>query len=164
MNTNSTNTISLNGCYFAPDAFKEYDNALREVGLIGKYEPTEIHVKMNIPEVDRIIFNNPATIVFWSDGVKTVVKAAENREFNPYYGFCAAVTKRLIGDNHNHAVKNLIERKGSIDLDAWDAQMESRIAELAALFQAVIDSEKRLREKYEPIPETEIIPDGSDSE
>ena len=164
MNTNSTNTISLNGVSFAPDAFKEYDNALREAGIIGKYEPTEVHIKMNMPEVDRIIFNNPATIVFWSDGVKTVVKAAENREFNPYYGFCAAVTKRLIGDNHNHAVKNLIERKGNIDLDAWDAQMESKIAELAALFQAVIDSEKRLREKYEPIPETEIIPDGSDSE
>lgn len=46
---------------------------------------------------DRIIFNPPATIVFWKDGSKTVVKCAEGEKFDPYTGFCYAFTKRCLG-------------------------------------------------------------------
>lgn len=63
--------------------------------------------------IDRIIFNDPATIIFWSDGEKTVVKAAEGDTFNPYYGFCCAVTKRIFGNNS--AIKKLIKRKCNND-------------------------------------------------
>ena len=49
--------------------------------------------------VKRVIFNDPATIVFWKDGTKTVVKCSENEKFNPYVGFCAAVTKKVYGNN-----------------------------------------------------------------
>ena len=56
----------------------------------------------------QVIFNNPATIIFWSDGDKTVVKKEGNTEFNPYYGFCTAVTKKVFGHNSiiNRIVKN----------------------------------------------------------
>jgi hypothetical protein len=50
-------------------------------------------------KVERIIFNDPATIVFWKDGTKTVVKCSDGETFNPYYGFCAAVTKKALGNN-----------------------------------------------------------------
>ena len=49
--------------------------------------------------VKRVIFNDPATIVFWKDGTKTIVKCSENEKFNPYVGFCAAVTKKVYGNN-----------------------------------------------------------------
>ena len=49
--------------------------------------------------VKDIIFNPPATIVFWNDGTKTVVKCTKGVEFNPYYGFCAAVCKKLYASN-----------------------------------------------------------------
>lgn len=49
--------------------------------------------------VDRIIFNDPATIVFWKDGTKTVVKCQKGQTFNPYFGFCAAMAKKLYGSN-----------------------------------------------------------------
>jgi hypothetical protein len=55
--------------------------------------------KKNPYGVKRIVFNDPATIVFWEDGTKTVVKCSENETFNPYMGFCAAVTKRVYGNN-----------------------------------------------------------------
>ena len=45
----------------------------------------------------RIIFNPPATIVFWKDGTKTVVKCAEGEKFDPYTGFCYAFTERCLG-------------------------------------------------------------------
>lgn len=47
----------------------------------------------------RIIYNPPATIVFWADGDKTVVKCSKTEEFNKYHGFCAALAKRVIGNN-----------------------------------------------------------------
>ena len=45
----------------------------------------------------RIIFNPPATIVFWKDGTKTVVKCAEGEKFDPYTGFCYAFTEHFLG-------------------------------------------------------------------
>lgn len=49
------------------------------------------------PDVIRVIFNPPATIVFWTDGTKTVVKCAEGEKFDPYTGFCYAFTERYFG-------------------------------------------------------------------
>ena len=47
----------------------------------------------------KIIYNNPATIVFWKDGTKTVVKKAPNEKFNTYHAFCAALAKKILGNN-----------------------------------------------------------------
>nr|DAM62941.1 MAG TPA: Mor transcription activator family [Caudoviricetes sp.] len=49
------------------------------------------------PDVVRVIFNPPATIVFWMDGSKTVVKCAKGEKFDPYTGFCYAYTERYFG-------------------------------------------------------------------
>lgn len=61
--------------------------------------------------VDRIIFNDPATIVFWQDGTKTVVKCQKGQTFNPYFGFCAAIAKKLYGNNSilNRIVETYLE-------------------------------------------------------
>ena len=64
--------------------------------------------------VKRIIFNDPATIVFWTDGSKTVVKCEKGQPFNKYYGFCAAVAKRVFGNNSrvSKLVDNGFDAKG----------------------------------------------------
>lgn len=103
-----------------------------------------------IPGIDRIIFNDPATIVYWADSSKTVVKSMKDRQFNPYHGFCAAVAKRMIGNGHNQAVKKLIESKSNIDLEQWEREYNEDIDRYATMFTAIVDSEKYLREKYEP--------------
>lgn len=51
-------------------------------------------------KIKQVIFNAPATIVIWKDGEKTVVKCMDGEEFDPYYGFCAAVCKRLFGGSN----------------------------------------------------------------
>ena len=38
-----------------------------------------------VPRIKNVIFNDPATIVFWSDNTKTVVKA-QNEPFDPEKG------------------------------------------------------------------------------
>lgn len=47
----------------------------------------------------KIIFNYPATICFWPDGTKTVVKCVEGQEFSEYYGYLACLAKKLYGTN-----------------------------------------------------------------
>lgn len=52
-------------------------------------------------EIVRVIFNDPATIVFWADGTKTVVKAT-NEDFDPEKGLAMAISKRALGDKANY--------------------------------------------------------------
>lgn len=59
--------------------------------------------------VSKIIFNPPATIVFWEDGTKTVVKCAAEDEFNEYYGLLAALGKKVY--ENNSQIKKLIDKK-----------------------------------------------------
>ena len=50
-----------------------------------------------IPDIRRIVFSGPATIVFWEDGTKTVVKCMEGEKFERYAGFAAACMKKMFG-------------------------------------------------------------------
>lgn len=50
-----------------------------------------------IPDIDRVVFSGPATIVFWTDGTKTVVKCMDGEKFERYAGFMAACMKKMFG-------------------------------------------------------------------
>lgn len=52
------------------------------------------------PTIKQVIFNNPATIIIWSDGVKTVVKARGGDTFDPEKGLAIAIAKRMLGNKH----------------------------------------------------------------
>lgn len=56
--------------------------------------------------VKKVIFNGPKTIVIWADGSKTIASCGEGDEFDPYAGFCAAVTKKVFGSTS--AVKKIL--------------------------------------------------------
>lgn len=55
----------------------------------------------NIPEIDNVIFNDPATIIFWKDGTKTIVKA-EGEDFDPEKGLAMAISKKALGNKGNY--------------------------------------------------------------
>ena len=48
-------------------------------------------------QVRDVIFNPPATIVFWEDGMKTVVKCSKDDTYDPERGFELAFLKRILG-------------------------------------------------------------------
>lgn len=52
----------------------------------------------SMPEITNVIFNEPATIIFWSDKTKTVVKCQEGDEFDPEKGLTMAIVKKLYGN------------------------------------------------------------------
>ena len=100
-------------------------------GLIGSCEPMQMITKTEYEDYQRlkknhflgitkVVFNDPVTVILWADGTKTIVRNMDGTEFNPYHGFCAAVTKKIIGENHNHKVKKIINERSNLDYDRWE--------------------------------------------
>ena len=63
----------------------------------SKMNSKSIHNK-----IKKVIFNDPATIVFWSDGKKTVVKCGERDIYDPEKGLAMAIAKRALGNEGNY--------------------------------------------------------------
>ena len=57
------------------------------------------NIKNNIKDV---IFNDPATIVFWVDGSKTVVKCQKGETFDPEKGLAMAISKKVLGNDYGY--------------------------------------------------------------
>ena len=55
--------------------------------------------------IDKVIFNPPATIVFWKDGTKTVAKCKEGEEFSEWAGIALCLAKKLYGPNFHKIFK-----------------------------------------------------------
>ena len=57
---------------------------------------------MNAAVIKNVIFDPPATIVYWSDGSKTVVKCSEKDVFDPEKGLAMAIAKRCGGNKGSY--------------------------------------------------------------
>lgn len=62
-------------------------------------------------DIEKVIFNGPATIVFWSDGIKTIVKCTEDDIYDQEKGLAMAICKRVLGDNFKKTFKEHIEEE-----------------------------------------------------
>ena len=56
----------------------------------------------NLPEIKNVIFNEPATIILWADGTKTVVKCQEGEGYDPEKGMAMAISKKALGNKGNY--------------------------------------------------------------
>ena len=73
-------------------------------------EKKENSVMDNRYMVKKLIYHGPATIVYWADGEKTVVKCMDGDTFDPMAGFCAALAKKVYGSTGT--VKQIIKASG----------------------------------------------------
>lgn len=74
----------------------------------------------SVPEIERVIFAEPATIVFWADGVKTVVKCQDGDVYDPELGLAMAISKRAMGNtgNYNNVFKKWLPKSEPIYANA----------------------------------------------
>lgn len=83
--------------------------AANSVYGISNIDATTIHAgdtcSLYMPQIDKVIFHDPATIVLWSDGTKTVVKCGENDIFDPEKGLAMAISKKALGNKGNYYEK-----------------------------------------------------------
>lgn len=54
-----------------------------------------------IPNIKNVIFNDPATIVLWEDGTKTVVKCQEGDTYSKETGLALCIAKKALGNQGN---------------------------------------------------------------
>ena len=132
-------------CSYPRSSWKDiYDEVLRTAGANVSYitnDPEKIketpmarHYPHKTTEIKKVIFSNPATIVFWADGSKTVVKA-HNEEFDPEKGLAMAVCKRLYGDKYHYIFKQALKEYKEKELVIKD--FEGAMAKTRETIQAL---------------------------
>lgn len=69
---------------------------------------------MTAASIKNVIFAPPATIVYWSDGSKTVVKCSEKDVFDPEKGLAMAIAKRCGGNKGSYykEIQSWVEKSG----------------------------------------------------
>lgn len=64
--------------------------------------PDPVNPEDVLPDIERVIFNDPATVVYWDDGSKTVVKCQQGDTFSAETGLMAAMLKRFMGNDNSY--------------------------------------------------------------
>lgn len=75
-----------------------------DINMTKRMVRTMMNSIYGIPKtsIKDVMFNPPATIVFWNDGTKTVVKAQNNEAFDPEKGLAMAIAKKALGNQGNY--------------------------------------------------------------
>lgn len=68
----------------------------------GSLNDNKIKESLSVRKIDKVIYNNPATIIFWNDNTKTVAKCEPNEKYDKEKGFMVAYLKKLIGNKDLH--------------------------------------------------------------
>lgn len=58
--------------------------------------------KTYLPDIKKVHFNYPYTIVLWSDGTKTMVKCQEGDFYDNTVGLAMAISKKALGNAGNY--------------------------------------------------------------
>lgn len=87
---------------------------IRSGALYPRCEGKKTASATNTAAIKDVIFAPPATIVYWSDGSKTVVKCSEKDVFDPEKGLAMAIAKRCGGNKGSYykETQNWVEKSG----------------------------------------------------
>lgn len=75
-------------------------------------------------EIKKVHFNDPATIVLWADGTKTVVKCGEEDIYDPQTGLLMCMAKKMYGNTgkFNDILREWIpEPEEEVEVDPLEA-------------------------------------------
>lgn len=63
--------------------------------------------------IDRVIFHDPATIVYWADGTKTVVKCQDGDAYSKETGLALCFAKKALGNkgSYNDVFKQYLPKE-----------------------------------------------------
>lgn len=101
------------------ERFTEPNYFLINAQVVDSCDTHLMHEPLNIAHV---IFNGPATIVFWNDGTKTVVKCAEGEHYDKRMAIMWAIMKKNFGSvssinkNLDKLIDDAEDRNPSIEL------------------------------------------------
>lgn len=107
--------------------------------------------------IKDVIFNDPATIVLWRDGVKTVVKAT-GEKFDPEKGLAMAIAKRYFGNqgNYYNEIKKWLPKEESELTSVWPSEPIT-LSDVAGKISRKLDEILSNRKKYYTVKELAAI-------
>lgn len=105
--------IKKNGRYHQ-DALDNARYTAQAQAMYNRTYEKEARAAMSTASIKNVIFAPPATIVYWSDGSKTVVKCSEKDVFDPEKGLAMAIAKRCGGNKGSYykEIQSWVEKSG----------------------------------------------------
>ena len=105
--------IKKNGRYHQ-DALDNARYAAQAQAMYNRTYEKEARAAMSTASIKNVIFAPPATIVYWSDGSKTVVKCSEKDAFDPEKGLAMAIAKCCGGNKGSYykEIQSWVEKSG----------------------------------------------------
>ena len=78
----------------------DFDDRMCIRGYVRRRNPSDYERVSSIVDfgIKKVIFNNPATIVMWRDGTKTVVKCQEEDAYEETLGLLYCIAKKAYGN------------------------------------------------------------------
>lgn len=123
---------------------KEQADLIKEIAAAFYYWDHTKEIKKKIGfdgnmKFKEVIFNGPATIIYWKDGTKTVVKCTEGDTYNPEVGIAMATLKKIFGEAYpkyrqcvSEAVNEHKEREKKKKLDKYVKEFVDVLKEMEA--------------------------------
>lgn len=84
------------------------------------------------PAIKNVIFSGPATIIFWEDNTKTVVKCDKDDVYDPHTGLAEAIAKKALGDDYRRLFRKYIKQ--------YNKQKEKEAKLLAQLATDIVNT------------------------
>ena len=75
------------------------DSTTKQSAFIPKCTPKPTKY---LPEIKNVKFDGPATIVFWADGTKTVVKCQDGDYYSEEVGLAMCIVKKVFGNKSKY--------------------------------------------------------------
>lgn len=121
---------------------EEMQYCLNDAAVTEKIFKEEKIMRFNSckPTIKNVIFNDPATIVMWSDGTKTVVKCGENDIFDPEKGIAMCCMKKLLGTNKTGS--NYIDKVQEY-FDKYDEDYTKECKTVGDILSSIFGSTKK---------------------
>ena len=104
----TSNCFSVNGFDYNKDIYeiRVFDSAFGKPHVLpGTFVYRDKNDVVRRVSIERVIYSNPATVVIWDDGTKTVCKCFADDQYNPETGLTVCILKKLVGAS---AVKDTI--------------------------------------------------------
>lgn len=89
----------IGNCYQVDSISHAYERMYETNGWVeATIKAHMIDKKPSSFEIEKVIFNDPATIVFWADGTKTVVKCGDEDVYDYQTGLLMCIAKKAFGN------------------------------------------------------------------
>lgn len=101
-------------------------------------------VKHFLPNIKKVKFSGRATIVFWEDNTKTVVKDFERRDVEhdsklQWSGLALAICKKMYGDDFKDLFYNITEGDKFVDSDGLKQEVTDIILAIISEFDGIFE-------------------------